>query len=122
LNNILFLFNTYFKNLDGTCRYGSLCTFAHGDSDLHSKNENIMRVQQQMYPFMDMTNPMMSPMGMGGFPMGMMNPFMMPPMDPSQMGFFNVENQQNFDMNPNIPNPMNFNPNFQNNPNTGNYK
>jgi hypothetical protein len=87
-----------------------------------------MRVQQQMFPYIDMTNPMMSPMIMGAFPMGMYNPFMMPPIDPSQMGYFNPENQQNFDMNPNIPNQMNFNPNnfnpnfnpnFQNNPNAG---
>ena len=90
-----------------------------------------MRVQQQMYPFMDMSNPMMSPMGMGAYPMGMMNPFMMPPMDPSF--FNNPENPQNFDMNMNMPNPMNFNPmmnfppgagipgsNLPNNPNTGN--
>lgn len=75
---------------------------------MRSKNENMMRVQQQMYPFMDMSNPMMSPMGMGGYPMGMMNPFMMPPMDPSF--FNNPDNQQAIDMNANMPNSMNFNP------------
>jgi Zinc finger C-x8-C-x5-C-x3-H type (and similar) len=91
--------------VDGTCRYGTLCTFAHGDNEMRSKNENIMRVQQQMFPFMDMNNPMMSPMNMPPFQMNMMNPFMMP-IDPNQMGAFNND-PQNFDMNPNMMmNPM----------------
>jgi len=75
--------------------------------EIRSKNENMMRVQQQMFPFMDLSNPMMSPMGMGGYPMKMMNPFMFPSMDPNQMGFFNPENQHNFDMNPNMNLPFN---------------
>lgn len=116
--HILLIISYFFKSLiiklDGTCRYGTLCTFAHGDTEVRSKNENILRVQQQMFPFMDM-NPMMTPMNMPYPPM--MNPFMMPPMDPSQMGYFGGQDPQNFEMDPTkMPNPMVFNPmvNFPN--------
>ena len=30
---------------DGTCRYGTLCTFAHGDNELRKKSENIALIQ-----------------------------------------------------------------------------
>ena len=75
---------------------------------MRSKNENMMRVHQQLYPYMDMSNPMMTPIGIGAFPMGMMNHYIMPPMDPSFL--INPENQQNFDMNASMLNPMNINP------------
>ena len=59
---------------DGTCKYGSHCTFAHGDNDLRNKADNLYSMQPQM--------------GMGMYnPMNMMmeNPYMMM--------------QQNFDFN-----------------------
>ena len=37
----------YFEK-DGSCRYGSLCTFAHGDEDLRTKSDNLMATQAQM--------------------------------------------------------------------------
>jgi hypothetical protein len=48
---------------DGTCKYGKHCTFAHGDNELRSKNENIYQMQPQMLynPFID---PMMLQMQM----------------------------------------------------------
>ena len=48
---------------DGTCKYGKHCTFAHGDNELRSKNENIYQMQPQMLynPFFD---PMMLQMQM----------------------------------------------------------
>ena len=85
-----------------------MCTFAHGDPEMRSKNENMMRVQQQLYPFMAMNNHKISPIRIADFPMGMMNPFMMSTMDPSF--FNNPENPQSFDMNANMLNTMNFNP------------
>jgi hypothetical protein len=34
---------------DGTCRYGTLCTFAHGNSELRSKNDNIVITQNEQF-------------------------------------------------------------------------
>ena len=34
---------------DGTCRYGTLCTFAHGNSELRSKNDNIAITQNEQF-------------------------------------------------------------------------
>ena len=48
----------YFEK-DGSCRYGSLCTFAHGDEDLRTKSDNLMATQAQM------NDQMFSPMTMG---------------------------------------------------------
>ena len=62
----------YFEK-DGSCRYGSLCTFAHGDEDLRTKSDNIIATQAQM------NNQMFSPMAMG-----MNNPM-----------FMNMKMQQN---------------------------
>ena len=33
---------------DGTCRYGTLCTFAHGDNELRKKSENIALIQNDL--------------------------------------------------------------------------
>jgi hypothetical protein len=62
----------YFEK-DGSCRYGSLCTFAHGDEDLRTKSDNIIATQAQL------NNQMFSPMAMG-----MNNPM-----------FMNMKMQQN---------------------------
>ena len=62
----------YFEK-DGSCRYGSLCTFAHGDEDLRTKSDNLMAPQVQM------NNQMFSSMAMG-----MNNPM-----------FLNMKMQQN---------------------------
>ena len=52
---------------EGTCRYGTLCTFAHGDTEVRSKTENIMLTNQQPMGFYDMNNQMPSDMNqMGG--------------------------------------------------------
>ena len=56
---------------DKTCKYGAHCTFAHGDTDLHTKNDNI---------YMSSTVPVMIPYDMSS--MGMMMP---PNMDINQM-------------------------------------
>ena len=62
----------YFER-DGTCRYGTLCSFAHGDDELRKKSDNIM-MQGDL---------MMDPMQMG---MYMKPPFMGPPQfDPNFM-------------------------------------
>ena len=79
---------------DGTCRYGTLCTFAHGDQDLRTKTENLLLNQQQS-GYYDMQMGMGFPPGTGqnvpgvmgydpNFPVAM-NPFMMG-FDPNFMG------------------------------------
>ena len=45
---------------DRTCKYGAHCTFAHGDSDLRNKTDNLY----QMNPSIPMMMPMMVPPGM----------------------------------------------------------
>jgi hypothetical protein len=70
---------------DGTCRYGTLCTFAHGDTEIRTKTDNMMVGGQPGggYDFM---------MGQGGM---MGNPGYMDPnfqgmpnmMSPYAMGF-----------------------------------
>ena len=41
---------------DGTCKYGAHCTFAHGDSEVRNKNDNLYQMQPGMgltvQPFM----------------------------------------------------------------------
>ena len=61
---------------DHNCRYGSLCTFAHGDEELRTKSDNMLSNQPQL--------------GLGFMPMAMdnfqMNPYiMLPGMDPVMM-------------------------------------
>ena len=93
---------------DHNCRYGSLCTFAHGDEELRTKSDNMIANQGQMGGFPNMG------MGMGGFPQG--NPYMMPPMDPMMMAMMMQPQDPNFnnpfmmesmkkDVNPNIGSP-----------------
>ena len=58
---------------DHNCRYGSLCTFAHGDEELRTKSDNMLSNQPQL--------------GLGFMPMAMdnfqTNPYiMLPGMDP----------------------------------------
>ena len=92
---------------DKTCKYGAHCTFAHGDSELRNKSDNLMQMQSNMgimFPpvMMDMNammqmNPQMQ--GMQGMPMII---------DPTQM-----MNMGNMGM-PAIPNNMmNNNPGMQ---------
>ena len=61
---------------DHNCRYGSLCTFAHGDEELRTKSDNMLSNQPQL--------------GLGFMPMAMdnfqTNPYiMLPGMDPVMM-------------------------------------
>lgn len=71
---------------DGTCRYGTLCTFAHGDPELRTKTDNMLLGQP--YGGVDMMNPMMGSPGMGQDP-NMAMPNMMNPLsygfDPNMM-------------------------------------
>ena len=52
---------------DGTCKYGTHCTFAHGDNDLRSKADNYTHLQpnpNMMNPAFMYDYPMMPPMGL----------------------------------------------------------
>lgn len=80
---------------DGSCKYGNHCTYAHGDDDLRSKNENMLQIQpvQMMIP-------------MYGMDMNQMNQ-MMPGMDMAQMQqMMGVNPMANMPNMPNIPNMM----------------
>lgn len=61
---------------EGQCKYGSHCTFAHGDNDLHSKNDPMTMGMNQVNPMMMMPpymmdyNMMMNQMQMGGTQQG----------------------------------------------------
>lgn len=65
---------------DNTCRYGSLCTFAHGDEELRTKSDNVMHNQFDPMSSDQMNMGMNQPM----FPPGVMNPYMMG-FDPNMM-------------------------------------
>ena len=69
---------------DKTCKYGSHCTFAHGDEELRNKSDNLMQMQSNMG-----MGVMFQPMVMDINTMMQMNPQMqgmgMIPIDPSQM-------------------------------------
>ena len=69
---------------DRTCKYGSHCTFAHGDEELRNKSDNLMQMQSNMG-----MGVMFQPMVMDINTMMQMNPQMqgmgMIPIDPSQM-------------------------------------
>ena len=82
---------------DGTCKYGSHCTFAHGDADLRSKADNYTNLQPNIMNMMDpnmMYNyQMMQQMGM-----------MLPNFDMNQIAM-----SGNFDPNQMMMN-MNMNP------------
>ena len=91
---------------DHNCRYGSLCTFAHGDEELRTKSDNMISNQGIGFNPMDnypQTNPYMVPPGMDPMMIAMMmqggdsnfnNPFMMGGMNQNEIG-----------SNPNIGNP-----------------
>lgn len=71
----------YFER-DGTCRYGTLCSFAHGDAELRKKSDNIMlQGGDMMMDQMPMYMPNMKSPYMGApFDPSFMMPGMMPPM------------------------------------------
>lgn len=100
---------------DHNCRYGSLCTFAHGDEELRTKSDNMIANQGQLgggFPNM--------PMGMGNFPQA--NPYMMPPtMDPVIMAMMMQGGDNNFNNPFMMGNGMDqMNNEIGNNPNIGN--
>lgn len=55
---------------EGTCRYGSLCTFAHGDKEIRTKSQNITFNTTE-------SNPMMSPSPNSYLQTQGRNPYMM---------------------------------------------
>lgn len=87
---------------DGTCRYGTLCTFAHGDTEMRTKTDNLLLNQGQMGfydPGMQMMPGMMPPMQGGQMDpnFAMMNPYMMG-FDPNlMMGGMGMGMPQGFD-------------------------
>ena len=101
---------------DGTCKYGMHCTFAHGDSELRNKANNLYQMQP-MQPNMQM---MYNPMMMGMDPMAM-NMNMMGQIDMSQMGIMMPGNPMNIpNISQNIPNISNNQGTNQNVPEGGN--
>ena len=84
---------------DGTCKYGDHCTFAHGDTDMRNKTDNIYQMQS-----MSMVMPMFYGMDMSQMPqmmpdMSQMMGGVIPGADPNQimMGMNmnqNMNNQQ----------------------------
>ena len=66
----------------GTCKYGSYCTFAHGNNELRNRNDNLIKMQPglnlMLQPFMMNMQPVMQ-MGQMNQLHGMenngMNPF-----------------------------------------------
>lgn len=109
---------------DGTCRYGTLCTFAHGDPEIRTKTDNIMLTQQPPMGYYDMNNQIQNPEmnQMSGMQDQMFPPVPFNMMNPYAMGF-----DPNMMMNPNMmmgfpqggydPNMMmnQMNPNYQGN-------
>jgi len=104
---------------EGTCRYGTLCTFAHGETEIRSKTENMMMTGQTPMGLYDMNNMMPSDMNLVG---GMNDPNMMNPaafnmMNPYAMGFdpnLMMNQMMGFPQNVYDPNLMmnQMNPNF----------
>lgn len=90
---------------DGQCKFGAHCTFAHGDNDLHSKNDPMTMGMNQINPMMTpymMDYNMMNQMQMGGNQQGM-GGFTQLPFDYSQgipdPNLFNVMMNAPQDMN-----------------------
>ena len=97
---------------DKTCKYGAHCTFAHGDSEIRHKTDNLAQMQSNMGMggFGFFMNPMMMDMNQ----MMQMNPQMQGmPMIPIDAGQFQMMNIGNMGMPPmmnnNVPQDMNKN-------------
>ena len=87
---------------DKTCKYGAHCTFAHGDSELRNKSDNLMQMQTSMGMGLMFPPPMMMDMNT----MMQMNPQMQGmqviPIDPSQMMNMGMAPMPNNIMNNNV--------------------
>jgi hypothetical protein len=120
-----------FWEKEGTCRYGTLCTFAHGDTEMRSKTDNYMMIQQPQNfydPNSQMQNsdfnlmPGVSDPMFSQVPFNMMNPYAMgfdPNMMMGQMMGFPHQNVYDPNMMMNQMNP-NLAGNFNNIP-SGNF-
>ena len=85
---------------DGTCKYCSHCTFAHGDADLRSKADNYTNIQpnvNMMEPNMMYNYQMMQQMGMMPPNFDMNQMAMAGNFDPNQM-MMNMDPQMGMDM------------------------
>ena len=89
---------------DKTCKYGAHCTFAHGDSELRNKSDNLMQMQSNMgimFPpvMMDMNAMMQMNPQMQGMPMIQIDPSQMMgmgmPMIPNNMMNNAPQNEEN---------------------------
>jgi hypothetical protein len=65
-------------NLDGNCKYGSVCTFAHGDTEIRTKSDNTLVMSENAVNYDSNFNP------------NMINPYLM--QDPNFM--YNMMMQQ----------------------------
>lgn len=101
-----------------TCRYGSKCTFAHGDAELRKKEDNMKNIGTGIPMFMMMDqngNPIMvqPPQGLEFNQMPMSMPMMPGNFDPNQL----MMGMGMMQPNPNIPQGGNMDMNNNNNNN-----
>ncbi len=127
------------KNFEqtGTCKYGSVCTFAHGDNELRTKSDNNLQMSENVIMDTGFNQMQMNPLLMQDpnliWSLLLQQQSMMGGVDMSQMGgmdmsMFNNMNMNNMNMNQNTDfsnyqmtntnnniNDMNMNNNFNNN-------
>ena len=93
-----------FWEKDHTCKYGSLCTFAHGDEELRTKSDNILKARAQgLLPFNNINNNF-------NYINNIMNPFIFA-MPSNQIINSNLQNNNNNISSNNNLNGMNSNNN-----------
>jgi hypothetical protein len=95
---------------DGSCRYGEMCTFAHGDTEVRTKTDNMLGQTTDYDPMSYGNNP---------YAMNNLDPNMLMTMQYMGMMGYDPMNMMNYNqMNMLNPSNMNLNPNLNlNNPN-----